>query len=111
MPCPYGFVIDPFIQQRTTDHQQLTTMRNTLFIVALLGFVVLAGCRGSVSEEPPVHLNPNVRRTVFPILERHERIHLLEPLPYDAFVEAIWDREETMAVSDSGVRTVSPVRS
>ena len=35
-------------------------MRNTFFIVALLSFVVLAGCRGSVSEQPPVHLNLNM---------------------------------------------------
>ena len=35
-------------------------MRNTFYIVALLGFVVLAGCRGTVSDKPPVHLNLNM---------------------------------------------------
>ncbi len=35
-------------------------MRNALFIVVLLGGMVLAGCRGSTSEEPPVHINLNM---------------------------------------------------
>ena len=35
-------------------------MRNTFFIMALLGGMVLAGCRGSTSEKPPVHLNLNM---------------------------------------------------
>ena len=35
-------------------------MRNTFFIVVLLGGMVLGGCRGSISEEPPVHLNQNM---------------------------------------------------
>lgn len=35
-------------------------MRNTLFIVVLLGGMVLAGCRGSSSEAPPIHINLNM---------------------------------------------------
>ena len=35
-------------------------MRNTFFIAVLLSGLVLAGCRGSISEEPPVHLNRNM---------------------------------------------------
>lgn len=30
----------------------------------------------------PVHPNPNVRQTVYPLLARQPRIHLLKPLPY-----------------------------
>ena len=35
-------------------------MPKTICIVALLGGVILAGCRGGVSEAPPVHLNQNM---------------------------------------------------
>ena len=48
----------------------------------------------------PVHLNPNVRRTVLPILDDHERIRLIEPLPYEAFVEAM--SRCHMIITDSG---------
>ena len=34
----------------------------------------------------PVHLNPNVRGVVFPILSRLPNVALVEPLPYCAFV-------------------------
>jgi UDP-N-acetylglucosamine 2-epimerase (non-hydrolysing) len=48
----------------------------------------------------PLHLNPNVRRTVQPLLGDHERIRLIEPLPYDAFVEAM--AASHLIVTDSG---------
>ena len=48
----------------------------------------------------PVHLNPNVRKTVFRILEGQERIHLLEPLPYEPFVEAMG--RAYLIITDSG---------
>ena len=48
----------------------------------------------------PVHLNPNVRKTVFEILANQERIHLLDPLPYEPFVEAM--AKSYMIITDSG---------
>jgi UDP-N-acetylglucosamine 2-epimerase (non-hydrolysing) len=48
----------------------------------------------------PVHLNPNVRKTVFTILANEERIHLLDPLPYESFVEAM--ARAYLIVTDSG---------
>lgn len=48
----------------------------------------------------PVHLNPNVRKTVFPILAGEKRIHLLDPLPYEAFVEAMG--RAYLIITDSG---------
>jgi UDP-N-acetylglucosamine 2-epimerase (non-hydrolysing) len=48
----------------------------------------------------PMHLNPNVRRAVLPILQGQERIHLLDPLPYEAFVEAMG--RSYLIVTDSG---------
>jgi UDP-N-acetylglucosamine 2-epimerase (non-hydrolysing) len=48
----------------------------------------------------PVHLNPNVRKTVFNMLRGKERIHLLDPLPYEAFVEAMVKAH--LIITDSG---------
>ena len=48
----------------------------------------------------PVHLNPNVRKTVFSILANEKRIHLLDPLPYEPFVEAM--SKAYLIITDSG---------
>jgi len=49
----------------------------------------------------PVHLNPNVRIPVERILKSlHENVHLIEPIPYKAFI-ALMDRA-TFILSDSG---------
>ena len=45
-------------------------------------------------------VNPNVRKTVFNILRGKERIHLLDPLPYEAFVEAMVKAH--LIITDSG---------
>lgn len=48
----------------------------------------------------PVHLNPNVRKTVFAILAEQERIHLLAPLSYEPFIEAM--TQAHLIITDSG---------
>ena len=48
----------------------------------------------------PVHFNPNVRKTVYNILNHQERIHLLDPLPYEPFVEAMV--KSHLIITDSG---------
>ena len=48
----------------------------------------------------PVHLNPNVRESVYKILSDRERIHLLEPLTYETFVEAM--AHSHLIITDSG---------
>jgi len=48
----------------------------------------------------PVHLNPNVRKTAFSILSNQKRIYLLDPLPYEPFVEAM--TRAYLIISDSG---------
>jgi UDP-N-acetylglucosamine 2-epimerase (non-hydrolysing) len=48
----------------------------------------------------PVHLNPNVRKSVFRILDDHDRILLLDPLPYEPFVEAM--NHAYLIITDSG---------
>jgi UDP-N-acetylglucosamine 2-epimerase (non-hydrolysing) len=48
----------------------------------------------------PVHLNPNVREPVNRILGGHERIYLIDPLPYEPFV---WLMDQaTVVLTDSG---------
>jgi UDP-N-acetylglucosamine 2-epimerase (non-hydrolysing) len=48
----------------------------------------------------PVHLNPNVRKPVFSILENIENIHLTEPLEYASFAHLI--SRAKIIISDSG---------
>jgi UDP-N-acetylglucosamine 2-epimerase (non-hydrolysing) len=48
----------------------------------------------------PVHLSPRVRKTVFGMLEGHERITLEDPLGYADFVVAM--SQSTLILSDSG---------
>ncbi len=48
----------------------------------------------------PVHLNPNVRQVVFPILGRSSHVHLLEPLDYHALVQVM--QHSTLILTDSG---------
>lgn len=48
----------------------------------------------------PVHLNPNVRRTVQALLNRIPRIHLIEPLDYLSFVHMM--KKSYLILTDSG---------
>ena len=48
----------------------------------------------------PVHLNPNVRKTVMRILRGAHRIHLTEPLDYFTFVNLM--RRSHLILTDSG---------
>jgi UDP-N-acetylglucosamine 2-epimerase (non-hydrolysing) len=48
----------------------------------------------------PVHMNPNVRKVVFPILSKLPNVALVEPLPYGAFVEAM--AAAHLILTDSG---------
>jgi UDP-N-acetylglucosamine 2-epimerase (non-hydrolysing) len=55
----------------------------------------------------PVHLNPAVRRTVEPILGGHECIRLVDPLPYEGFVEAM-ARSHLIVTDSGGVQEEAP---
>ncbi|MDP3358914.1 MAG: UDP-N-acetylglucosamine 2-epimerase (non-hydrolyzing) [Lutibacter sp.] len=48
----------------------------------------------------PVHLNPNVQKTVFEMLSKVENIHLIQPLDYPSFVWLM--RKSSLIISDSG---------
>jgi UDP-N-acetylglucosamine 2-epimerase (non-hydrolysing) len=55
----------------------------------------------------PVHMNPNVRATVGPILGGHDRIRLIEPLPYDTFVDAM-TRCHLIVTDSGGIQEEAP---
>ncbi len=55
----------------------------------------------------PMHPNPNVRRAALPILGEHERIRIVEPLPYEAFVEAM-SRSHIIITDSGGVQEEAP---
>jgi UDP-N-acetylglucosamine 2-epimerase len=48
----------------------------------------------------PVHLNPNVQKTAHAVLDGHDRIHLLHPMPYAGFVRLM--KDSYLVVTDSG---------
>ena len=48
----------------------------------------------------PVHMNPNVRGPVYRILNNHERIYLLDPLPYEPFAHLM--KRAYLILTDSG---------
>ncbi len=55
---------------------------------------------GDVRIVYPVHLNPNVQRVAHEVLGGHERIHLLEPVPYPVLVRLM--KDAYIVVTDSG---------
>jgi UDP-N-acetylglucosamine 2-epimerase (non-hydrolysing) len=60
----------------------------------------LARSHPDVSFVYPVHLNPNVDGPVRRVLSDLPNVHLLSPLPYDAFLHLL--SRATLALSDSG---------
>jgi len=55
----------------------------------------------------PVHLNPNVQEPVRKILGGRDRVHLLEPLPYELFVW-LMDRAYLILTDSGGVQEEAP---
>lgn len=56
----------------------------------------------------PVHLNPNVRRTVYGILNNLDRIHLTSPLGYPEFIR-ILNRCYLVLTDSGGIQEEAPV--
>ena len=64
------------------------------------GILRLANDREDVEFVFPVHPNPNVRAVVMPLLGKHPRIRLIDPLDYPQFVWLL--TQSYLALSDSG---------
>lgn len=56
----------------------------------------------------PVHLNPNVRKTVYQVLKNQERIHLIEPLEYKKFAH-LMNRSYLILTDSGGIQEEAPV--
>ncbi|NPA38107.1 MAG: UDP-N-acetylglucosamine 2-epimerase (non-hydrolyzing) [Chlorobi bacterium] len=55
----------------------------------------------------PVHLNPNVQKPVYSILGDNPNIHLIDPLPYEAFVW-LMDKAYLIITDSGGVQEEAP---
>jgi UDP-N-acetylglucosamine 2-epimerase (non-hydrolysing) len=55
----------------------------------------------------PVHYNPNVRPHVYKLLGGIDRIHLIEPLPYESFVHLL-NRSFLILTDSGGVQEEAP---
>jgi len=55
----------------------------------------------------PVHLNPNVRRTVHEMLDSEPRVHLIRPLAYLPFVH-LMDRSFLIITDSGGIQEEAP---
>jgi len=60
----------------------------------------IAGRNPEVRLVYPVHMNPNVREPVYRILNGQERVHLMEPLPYEPFAHLM--NHAYLVLTDSG---------
>jgi UDP-N-acetylglucosamine 2-epimerase len=67
----------------------------------------LVRCYPDVQVVYPVHLNPNVRKTVFARLAEQPRIHLVEPLSYESFVAAM-DQAHLIITDSGGIQEEGP---
>ena len=64
-------------------------------------------CNPEVEIVYPVHLNPNVRSTVYQMLSNQERIHLIEPLEYENFVH-LMNRSYLVLTDSGGIQEEAP---
>lgn len=55
----------------------------------------------------PVHLNPNVQKPVYSILGDNSNIHLIDPLPYEAFIW-LMDKAYLIVTDSGGVQEEAP---
>jgi UDP-N-acetylglucosamine 2-epimerase (non-hydrolysing) len=67
----------------------------------------LAGRFGDTQFVYPVHLNPNVREPVARLLSGRSNVHLIEPLEYEPFVQAM-DRSFFILTDSGGIQEEAP---
>jgi len=100
--------------QMNPDHQKfilLTAHRRESFGVPLQR--ICKAALSIVQRNPeiqilyPVHLNPNVKETVYSILSNHERIHLIPPLDYKDLC-FFMDRSYFILTDSGGIQEEAP---
>jgi len=70
------------------------------FVEICLGLKELIGRNKEIAIVYPVHLNPNVRKPVFEILQGLDRVFLIDPVEYDALVHLM--NASYLVLTDSG---------
>jgi UDP-N-acetylglucosamine 2-epimerase (non-hydrolysing) len=102
-----GGKADPTVEGLPENHGRLVLV--TLHRRESWGDEMTAVCRGlrriaeahsDITMVMPVHMNPNVRDVVMPILGDHDRIILTKPVPYPNLVGLI--RASHLVITDSG---------
>lgn len=77
------------------------------------GFENICEALRRLGEDPnleiiyPVHLNPNVKEPVHRLLGGSDRVHLVEPADYEAFVY-LMDRSDVILTDSGGVQEEAP---
>jgi len=77
------------------------------------GFLDICEALKKISHYPnvqiiyPVHLNPNVQKPVYSILKGNPNIHLIDPLPYEAFVW-LMDKAKIVITDSGGIQEEAP---
>jgi len=77
------------------------------------GFLNICDALNTVAQKDdvqiiyPVHLNPNVQKPVYSILGDNPNIHLIDPLPYEAFVW-LMDKSYLIITDSGGVQEEAP---
>jgi UDP-N-acetylglucosamine 2-epimerase (non-hydrolysing) len=77
------------------------------------GFLNICKALGKIAERNdlqiiyPVHLNPNVQKPVYDILDNHDNINLIEPLSYESFIW-LMDKSYLIITDSGGVQEEAP---
>jgi UDP-N-acetylglucosamine 2-epimerase (non-hydrolysing) len=108
LTSPEGiYMIPESIRQFAVDTRKiiLVTCHRRESFGAPLAAVCRAVCRIAIAYPRhqivfPVHLNPNVKKEVWPVLEGHANLHLIEPLTYPAFIYLL--SRSSLVLTDSG---------
>ncbi len=87
-----------------TGHRRENHGQGFLNICAALNSIAR---RDDVQVIYPVHLNPNVQKPVYSILGDNPNIHLIAPLPYEAFVW-LMDKAYLIITDSGGVQEEAP---
>ncbi len=87
-----------------TGHRRENHGQGFLNICAALNTIAQ---RKDVQVIYPVHLNPNVQKPVYSILGDNTNIHLIAPLPYEAFVW-LMDKAYLIITDSGGVQEEAP---
>ena len=105
---------DPRLQQIDFERQKVicvTTHRRESFGTPLLNTIRALKKISELFPDTeiilPVHYNPNVKKHIHEQLEGQERIHLIDPLPYEPFAQLL-NKSYLILTDSGGIQEESP---